>query len=73
MKGSAIPYKIFGRMLDLLIQSQNDGDAQRQLDAIQDEYRWPWRASHEQVAEWNRTYARIDPGDSSNDRVICPD
>jgi len=56
-----IPYKTFGRMLDLLIQSQSDRSAEIALDRIQDEVGWPWKASKDQVEEWNRTYSKIDP------------
>lgn len=56
-----IPYKPFGRMLDLLILSATDRTAQQELDRLQDQFGWPWKASSEQIAEWNATYSKIDP------------
>lgn len=63
-----IPAKTFLRMLDLLAQSSavepSDQSSRSILDLerLQDSCGWPWKASGEQVMEWNSLYARIDPG-----------
>lgn len=64
-----ISYKIFGRMLDLVIADHSDRNsraAERELDALQDAYGWPWKASKEQLREWNELHSRLD-----SDTEIC--
>jgi len=60
-----IPPKIFMRMTDLLVEDARQmkagrRDAEKELDALQDQFGWPQHASKEQRAEWNSLYGRID-------------
>ena len=60
-----IPYKPFGRMLDLASQEQHSDEAYRELDRLQDQYGWPWKASREQLVEWDKHMQPLVKGESN--------
>ena len=57
-----IPYKLYSRMTDMAEQIASDFEAKcpdwrkldEQLTTFQDEIGWPFKASQEQLDDWNR-------------------
>lgn len=57
-----IPYKTFGRILDLAIQaSKGDIIADIELCKLQETFKWPRDMSPEQRKEWADLHERLDP------------